>query len=159
MDYCQCEICVSACKSDPGRLIPEDLPRIAGHLSISLSELLAGYLVLIPRRWKGQQICAPAPLKRKGFKADRLIAESGSIVPDYYEKENGRCIFLDDANLCTIHAVKPYECAAYMGCRHTFLGRFYRRNEVDTFFISKWKKKQQLLQIKSEKTSKKFKSK
>lgn len=150
MDSCQCAECVSACRSDPGRLIPEDLPRIAGRLKISPSELLAGYLVLIPHQWKGQRICAPAPKKGKGVKGDRWLAESGSIVPDYYEKEKGRCVFLDDANLCTIHAVKPYECAAYMGCRHTFRGRFYRRDDVDAFFISKWKKNQGLLRIESE---------
>ena len=149
MDSCRCDRCVSACQSDPGRLIPEDLTRIAGHLKVGLPELLAEYLVLIPRPWKGRRICAPAPLKRKGANADRLIAESGSVVPDYYEKEKGRCIFLDDADLCVLHAVKPYECAAYMGCRHTFRGRAYRRNEVDAFFIGKWKNKQHLLQIQS----------
>jgi Fe-S-cluster containining protein len=49
-------------------------------------------------------------------------------------------VFLSEDGLCRIHPVKPFECAAYMGCRHTFLGRPYRKKDVEAFFVSRWRK-------------------
>jgi hypothetical protein len=34
MDACSCEKCVSACRCDPGRLVPNDLKKIAAFLKI-----------------------------------------------------------------------------------------------------------------------------
>jgi len=141
MDACGCERCVSACRRDPGRLIPSDVKKIAAFLNISEKELLAGYLVRIPAGGKNDHIHFLAPAK---FKGGRFLAAAGSTVPEYYAHENGRCVFLAAENLCSIHAVKPFECAAYMGCKHTFLGRPYKEKDVETFFISRWRKYQDM---------------
>ncbi|HSQ35117.1 MAG TPA: YkgJ family cysteine cluster protein [Candidatus Binatia bacterium] len=137
METCSCERCIGACRNDPGRLVPADLKKIAAFLKISESQLKADYLVHIPAAAKNGRVYFYAPAK---LKAGRFLAAPGSIVPDYYESEKGRCIFLSEEGLCAIHPVKPFECAAYMGCRHTFLGRPYKKKDVENFFISRWRK-------------------
>ena len=142
MDACACEKCVSACRRDPGRLIPADVKKIAAFLALSEKELLESRLVRIPAVSRNSAIHFLAPAKRK---AGRFLAAPGSVVPDYYAHEKGTCIFLTAENLCLVHAVKPFECAAYMGCRHTFLGRPYKEKDVETFFVSRWRKCQEML--------------
>jgi Fe-S-cluster containining protein len=137
MDACSCERCVSACRRDPGRLIPADVKKLAAFLNIGEKELAARFLVRIPAKGKNSRIHFLAPAK---IKAERFLAEPGTVVPDYYEHEKGRCVFLAAGNACSIHPVKPFECAAYMGCRHTFLGRPYKEKDVEAFFVSRWKK-------------------
>jgi len=138
MDACRCERCTSACRNDPGRLVPTDLKKIAAFLGISEKALKDTYLVRIPAA-KNIRVFFLAPAK---IKAGRLLAAPGALVPDYYEGEKGRCIFLSPEGLCAIHEVKPFECAAYLGCRHTFLGRPYKKKDVEAFFISRWRKHQ-----------------
>jgi len=142
MDACTCPACVSACKRDPGRLAPEDVAVMAAHLSISPAELIAGYLVLIPAFVHSQKIFLLAPAKKK---ARRYLAAPGSVVPEYYARENGVCVFLSADDRCAIHEVKPFECRVYMGCQHTFLGRRYREEEALRFFISRWRKFQDVV--------------
>jgi Fe-S-cluster containining protein len=136
MSSCDCPECVSACKNDPGRLIPEDLPVIANFLNLTVEELIISHLVKIPCK-QNEEVLSLAPAKIKG---KRFIARPGTIAPSYYTKEKGRCIFLDETDLCTIHSVKPFECSAYMGCKHTFLGKPYKDKQVEDFFFNKWKK-------------------
>jgi len=136
MPGCSCEKCVSACKNDPGRLIPEDIPKIAEFLGLSVEELIISSLVKIPFS-KKENLYALAPAKKKG---KRLLATLGTVVPDYYTKERGTCIFLDENGMCTIHEVKPFECGAYMGCKHTFMGKPYKEKQVEEFFRMKWKR-------------------
>lgn len=133
---CSCIQCVSACRNDPGRLVPADLPALASLLNITVVELSIKYLVKIPFRGK-EGIYALAPVKLKG---KRLLAAPGTIVPAYYTSEKGTCIFLDENGLCTVHEAKPFECSAYMGCRNTFMGRQYREKQVEEYFFLKWKK-------------------
>lgn len=142
MDACACERCSSACRRDPGRLIPADMKKIAVFLNLGEKELLAGYLVRIAAAGKNYRIHFLAPAK---LKAGRYLAVPGSTVPEYYVHEKGRCVFLTVENQCSIHAVKPFECAAYMGCRHTFLGRPYKEKDVEAFFVSRWRKFQDLI--------------
>jgi Fe-S-cluster containining protein len=140
LDACSCEKCVSACRRDPGRLVPADLKRMAAFLGLDERELIHRHLVLIPARDSHVRCLAPAKIK-----AARFLAAPGTVVPDYYAGENGRCVFLSPAGACLVHEVKPFECAAYMGCRHTFLGRPYKEKEVEAFFISRWRKSQDLI--------------
>ncbi|MBN2402090.1 MAG: YkgJ family cysteine cluster protein [Spirochaetes bacterium] len=137
MQSCTCEACVSACKNDPGRLVPEDIPKLAEYLTIREEELLSKYLVKICLS-KEHNIYALAPAKLKGR---RFIAEPGTKAPDYYQKERGKCIFLGKDGLCDVHEAKPFECSAYMGCKNTFLGKPYRERQVEEFFLLRWKKK------------------
>ena len=136
MAGCSCEKCVSACKNDPGRLVPDDLAKLSAYLAIDIPTLEKEYLVRIPMKHKGVTVYALAPAKRKG---KRFVAEPGSVAPDYYTDEKGECVFLDSEGLCTVHKVKPFECGAYMGCTHTFLGRPYRDKTVEEFFLMRWK--------------------
>lgn len=133
---CSCPDCVSACLNDPGRLVPSDLPKIALKLGISVQELIDNYLVKKKYSCKNTTVIIPAPAKYKG---KNLLCQTGKTAPDYYEKEKGRCIFLDKKGLCSIHDSKPYECSAYMGCRHTFQDRPYKEKAVEDYFISKWR--------------------
>lgn len=133
---CSCPQCVSACKNDPGRLVPADLPALASFLDLTVDELIAAYLVKIPLSEK-DKVYALAPAKRKGR---RFLADPGTIVPDYYTSERGICVFLDENGLCTVHDVKPFECGAYMGCKNTFLGKPYRERQVEEYFMQKWRK-------------------
>ncbi len=135
MKDCCCEDCVSACNNDPGRLIPEDLYRISDFLKITVKELIKEFIVFKMYEFKNHKIYIAAPAKLKG---KRLLAVPGTIVQDYYEDENGRCIFLEN-NLCKIHKVKPFECSAYMGCQDSFLGKKYNANFVDSYFSAKWR--------------------
>jgi Fe-S-cluster containining protein len=136
MESCNCPECVSACRNDPGRLLPGDLAKLAGFLDIRKEELQENYLVKIPLS-KKEQVFALAPAKRKG---KRFVAKPGSIAKDYYADERGECIFLDKEGLCSVHDAKPFECGAYMGCKHTFLGRPYKEKQVEEYFFKRWRK-------------------
>jgi len=142
MESCACKKCVSACRRDPGRLVPADVRKIADFLKIGAAELCRGYLVRIPAKGRDGHVQFLAPAK---IKARRFLAAPGSVVPDYYADEAGRCVFLSEQGQCLIHEVKPFECAAYMGCRHTFLGRPYKEKDVEAFFVSRWRKCQDLV--------------
>jgi len=141
MDACSCEYCISACRRDPGRLIPGDVKKIAAFLNIGEKELLEHYLVRIPAKGGNRRVHFLAPAK---LKAARFLATPGTVVPDYYDEEKGRCVFLTAEEACRIQEVKPFECAAYMGCKHTFLGRPYKVKDVEAFFISRWRKFQKM---------------
>jgi len=138
MESCNCPECVSACSTDPGRFLPEDIQKLAGLLGISQAELLDQYLVKILLSSK-DSVYGLAPAKRKG---KRYIAAPGTVAPDYYARERGVCVFLDEQGACAIQGAKPFECSAYMGCKNTFLGRPYRKNYVEEFFLLRWRKAQ-----------------
>ena len=136
MESCSCPECVSACRTDPGRLLPEDVGKLAGLLGIPEAELLAQYLVKILLSPK-DTVYGLAPAKRKG---KRFIAAPGTVAPDYYARERGVCVFLDEQGACAIHGAKPFECSAYMGCKNTFLGKPYKKKYVEEFFFLRWRK-------------------
>ena len=96
MESCSCPECVSACRTDPGRLLPEDVGKLAGLLGIPEAELLAQYLVKILLSPK-DTVYGLAPAKRKG---KRFIAQPGTVAPDYYARERGVCVFLDEQGAC-----------------------------------------------------------
>jgi len=116
--------------------------KIAAFLRIGERELLDRYLVRIPAAGGNRRIHFLAPAK---IKAARFLAAPGSVAPDYYAREKGRCVFLSPEGTCLIHDAKPFECAAYMGCRHTFLGRPYIEKDVETFFVARWRKAQDII--------------
>jgi Fe-S-cluster containining protein len=139
MESCNCNECISACRNDPGRFVPEDLPRLSTLLKITIDALEKECLVRVPVTVNGHTIYAFAPAKKKSH---RFIAEPGTTAPTYYATEKGRCIFLDDNGQCSVHEAKPFECSAYMGCRNTFLGKPYRPKAVEEFFYKRWKSRQ-----------------
>ena len=136
MENCICPGCVSACRNDPGRLVPDDVRKLSRLLGISERDLENDYLVRVSVASGGHTLHALAPAKSKGR---RFVAAPGTAAPDYYAKEEGRCIFLDDNDRCSVHEAKPFECGAYMGCRDTFLGKPYRAKTVEEFFHKRWR--------------------
>jgi len=138
MENCSCKECVSACNNDPGRLVPGDIHKLSQFMKIAANDLKENYLVRVPVTSNGHTVYALAPAKRKG---QRFIAEPGTVAPGYYAEEKGRCIFLDDRDMCSVHEVKPFECGAYMGCRNSFLGKPYRSKTVEEYFYKRWKSK------------------
>ena len=95
---CDCSDCAMGCKHLPGYLVPADVERIAGHL---------GYTNL------------------RGFAFDNLLASAGATVMNaegqVYQiptlvprrKPDGSCVFLDERDRCTIHAVSPFGCSFF----------------------------------------------
>jgi Fe-S-cluster containining protein len=112
--------------------------KLSRRLGISERDLENDYLVRVSVASDGHTVHALAPAKRKGR---RFVAAPGTAAPDYYVKEQGRCIFLDDNDRCSVHEAKPFECGAYMGCRDTFLGKPYRTKTVEGFFHKRWKER------------------
>ena len=141
MESCNCRGCVSACRNDPGRLVPDDVRKLSRLLGISARDLQNDYLVRVSVANNGHSAHALAPAKIKGR---RFVAAPGTTAPDYYAKEAGRCIFLDDHDRCSVHEAKPFECRAYMGCRDTFLGKPYRATSVEEFFHTRWRERKRL---------------
>ncbi len=90
---CACAGCVACCKAMPGMLVPGDVERIERTL---------------PTLWPSQYLVASegALVVYRG-EAVRIP----TIVPA--QKPDGSCVFLDDQDRCTIHAVAPYGCTHF----------------------------------------------
>ena len=93
---CACKDCVDCCKSQPGSLIPGDMERIAEHLGLSMR-------VTALKFW-----ASPGALLMNT--ATGSTFRVGTITP---RKVHGKCIFLDDDDRCTIHAVAPAGCSYF----------------------------------------------
>jgi Fe-S-cluster containining protein len=90
---CACAGCVACCKAMPGMLIPGDVERIES---------------VQPELWPRQYLVASE---------GALVVYQGqpmripTVVPA--QKPDGSCVFLDDQDRCTIHAVAPYGCSHF----------------------------------------------
>lgn len=99
-----CHKCVGACSHKPGQFLPGEAERVAEHLGISLEELFRTKLGV--DWWEADEkfpltfVLAPAVVG----------SEPGQ---EYDANPRGRCVFLSDEDQCTIHPVKPHECAAW----------------------------------------------
>lgn len=91
---CACAECVRCCHEQPGPLAPGDVERILEHLGVDATAASAFF-------W-----ASPGAVVR-----DRLTGRTrmiGTITP---RLEAGRCVFLDDADRCRVHAVAPFGCS------------------------------------------------
>ena len=90
---CACSKCVACCKRQPGPLAPGDVERIEAFLG----EPVEKYLVA-----------------SRGSLVKNLLTGIarwvGTITPRFVK---GRCVFLDAADQCSIHEVKPAGCAMF----------------------------------------------
>lgn len=99
---CACPQCVACCKSMPGMLIPGDPERILAHAPLphdavlSTQELSRQFFVAS----EGAQVILQGQALR-----------IPTIVPA--QQLDGRCVFLDATDRCTIHAFAPYGCAHF----------------------------------------------
>jgi len=95
---CQCNVCKKACVYCPGWFLPGEAEKAAEYLDIPLQDFFDNYLGV--NWWGGSKpifVLAPALTGK----------ETGM---EYPEDPRGQCIFYKD-ELCSIHLVKPYECA------------------------------------------------
>jgi Fe-S-cluster containining protein len=93
---CSCPDCVECCHDQPGSCAPGDLERIAAYLQLPVR-------VAALKFWAspGAQV-----LNTRTGERFRI----GTITPRILR---GRCVFLDEAERCTIHAVAPAGCALF----------------------------------------------
>lgn len=93
---CACDADRANCKRQPGPLAPGDADAIAAHLGARLVDV--------------PLVRSPGAVLRTG---DGQIVRVGTITPGTVPGTNGRCVFLDDRERCTIHAAAPFGCAYY----------------------------------------------
>ena len=84
-----CQRCGHCCSYGTGALLDTDIKRIAGFLNIAEKDLKEKYLEEIEK------------FNTKRFRP-KAIKEKG--------RPYGRCVFLQDKDICKIHPVKPIEC-------------------------------------------------
>ena len=98
---CACEEDMKFCKQRPGYLIPGDLFAISDAL-IKRGEIKTPRdLFPLLRASKGPVVGNSATGQRHRI---------GTITP---AMKDGRCVFLDPQDRCTIHAVAPFGCAFF----------------------------------------------
>jgi len=96
---CTCEKCVRCCVYKPGWFIPGEAEQVADVLGYSLDTLFHRHLMV--DYWVADtNILILSPATTNGM--------PGQIFPS---NPLGQCGFLTAEQRCSIHAVKPYECA------------------------------------------------
>lgn len=93
---CACADCVEPCKRQPGPLAPGDIEPIAVYLGVTVRDVLGKF-------W-----ASPGAVLRNSETG--VITQVGTITP---RLKNGRCVFLDAADRCSIHFAAPFGCAYY----------------------------------------------
>jgi Fe-S-cluster containining protein len=93
---CSCPECVRCCTEQPGSLAAGQLEAIAAHLAVPVR-------VAALKFW-----ASPGALLLN--LATGATYRQGTITP---RMVRGRCIFLDQADRCTIHPVAPFGCAMF----------------------------------------------
>jgi len=66
MENCICPECVSACRNDPGRLVPDDVRKLSRLLGISERDLENDYLVRVSVASGGHYPARAGARKEKG---------------------------------------------------------------------------------------------
>lgn len=102
---CDCEDCRAACLNSPGWFVPDQVPRLARHLGLTLEETFRRYLAIGVTR-------LPDGTLRQGVMPHKLRdgKRPGSRWTLAELAQPGRCVFYDHGK-CSIHPVRPYECA------------------------------------------------
>ncbi len=102
---CDCADCRAACLNSPGWFLPDQVPRLARHLGLSVAETFRRYLAVgVTAMPDGSRVHGVMPHKLRDRK------KPGSVWSLRELADPGRCIFFDRGR-CTIYPVRPYECA------------------------------------------------
>ncbi len=99
---CNCSECVAACKKKPGWFHPDEIKPAADFLGLTEEEFFKQYLSV-------DYYSHTAIVHLFVLSPATHLSTPGKEFP---LEPNGRCVFLKD-DLCSIHAVKPYECKRY----------------------------------------------
>ncbi|MCB1151694.1 hypothetical protein KDK88_09090 [bacterium] len=102
---CDCNDCRAACTNSPGWFMPWEVLRLAKHLDLSVEDCFRKHLAVgVTHMPDGSQRHGVMPHKLRDGKKPGSVWTLGELsVP-------GRCSFFD-RGLCTIHTVRPWECA------------------------------------------------
>jgi len=92
---CKCNACSVGCRHGSGALEDKDIPKIAKLLGVTEEELKKEFLEEIEK------------FNTKKYRPKILRKD----------KPYGKCIFYDEKIGCKVHAAKPLECKASMGCK------------------------------------------
>src|SRR3989338_3366667 len=92
---CKCEACTIGCRHGSGFLTEDDIPKIAEHLGVGEEVLKKEFLEEVEK------------FNTKKYRPKILRKD----------KPYGKCIFFDEKIGCKVHAAKPLECKASMGCK------------------------------------------
>jgi Fe-S-cluster containining protein len=96
-ESCTCANCQAQCKHKPGWFKPGEPEKVAEFLGLTLQELFSQYLM--PDSWE----------LAEGSLLTLSPAIKGKKPGEYLSWAQGECVFLKEG-LCSIHAVKPFEC-------------------------------------------------
>jgi Fe-S-cluster containining protein len=102
--YCDCNQCVAGCKSMPGMLGPGDIDSIAEFCDEDSDDF----------DWIADHFSASEGAlvqTREGG-----MCRIPTIVPK--QDEDGRCVFLNDQDRCSIHPVAPFGCRSFKVCEN-----------------------------------------
>lgn len=102
---CDCDDCRAACLNSPGWFVPDQIPRLARHLDLTVEETFRRYLAVGVTQ-------LPNGTERRGVMPHKLRdgKKPGSRWTLAELARPGRCVFYDHGR-CSIHPVRPYECA------------------------------------------------
>lgn len=100
--HCACTQCVACCKTMPGMLIPGDPERILAHAPLSQGAAISA-----------QDLCRRLFAASEG--AQVILQGQAMRIPTIVpaQQADGRCVFLDADDRCTIHAFAPYGCSHF----------------------------------------------
>lgn len=106
-DPSKCRKCGVCCRRHPCSLHPEDLPKIANFLGLSIQETIDKYLI-----WSNDTLLEDCDYKyylRPMTKTEHKNKDEDNCIGYYlFEYSLTSCVFLDDTtNLCKIHPVIP----------------------------------------------------
>jgi Fe-S-cluster containining protein len=105
---CECDHCRAACLNAPGWFMPDQIPRLARKLRLTVEETFRKYLAIgVTQLADGTQKAGVMPHKLRDGKKPGARWSLGEIAGP------GRCIFYDRGR-CSIYAVRPFECARMM---------------------------------------------
>jgi len=110
---CDCADCRAACTNSPGWFAPQEVLRLAAHLGLSVEECFRRHLAVgVTHMPDGSLRHGVMPHKLRDGK------KPGSVWSLDELARPGRCVFFDRGR-CTIHPVRPWECARMIhGPRH-----------------------------------------
>ncbi len=106
---CACDDCKSCCENTPGWFAPGEAEEAAALKGLTLQEFFARFLTM--DYW-----CNSADGDIYTLRPAHLGEEPGQIADWNPLLARGTCVFLTEDRLCSIHAAKPLECAATLGC-------------------------------------------
>jgi Fe-S-cluster containining protein len=120
----KCQQCLECCKKYWITILPDEAKQQAEFLKISLEKFIEDYCLLYLQLFPAgsapkQGLTMPASFLPKRIK--EKLEQRGLALPDSlmvlpwlaFKRENNQCVFLTPDALCSIHPVRPKQCALF----------------------------------------------